>query len=77
MATILKYGKLGQVLFAKHVVVDTIERFLMFCKPVEELWNQMLYWCTICIKVIFRLDTYEIPFVIPNDENCFCYLLQY
>jgi hypothetical protein len=48
---------------------DTIEHFLIMCQPVKEFWKQVINWWTASIKVIFRMDTYEILFGIPNDEQ--------
>jgi predicted Zn-ribbon and HTH transcriptional regulator len=48
---------------------DTIEHYLIYCKPVYEFWSFLLNWWSRTIKVIFRVDTYEILFGIPNDEQ--------
>jgi hypothetical protein len=48
---------------------DTIEHFLVLCQPVREFWRQVINWWTANLKVIFRLETYEILFGIPNDER--------
>ena len=55
--------------------VDTIEHFMIQCKKTHTFWNQILNWWTKCMKVIFRLDTYEILFGIHNDEMMACYHL--
>ena len=49
--------------------IDTIEHFLIHCELVSEFWRQVLNWWTSCIKVILRMDTYEMLFGIPNDEQ--------
>jgi hypothetical protein len=36
---------------------------------VSEFWRQVLNWWKSSIKVIFRVDTYEMLFGIPNDEQ--------
>ena len=49
--------------------VDTIEHFMIQCRKTNIFWNQILNWWENNMKVIFRLDTYEILFGIPNDEK--------
>jgi hypothetical protein len=49
--------------------VDTIEHFMIQCDNVHTFWKEILNWWTESMKVIFRLDTYEILFGIPNDEK--------
>jgi hypothetical protein len=48
---------------------DTIEHFLIQCEPVSEFWTHVLNWWKSSIKVIFRIETYELLFGIPNDEK--------
>ena len=48
--------------------VDTIKHHMIFCQAVKQFWNQVLKWWTNCMKVIFRLDSYEILFRILNKD---------
>ena len=48
---------------------DPIEHFVIFCEDTYKFWNYVLNWWTNNMKVIFRLDIYDILFGIPNDEK--------
>jgi hypothetical protein len=49
--------------------VDTIEHHLILPPETKTFWQQFLNWWQSTMNVIFRLDTYDLLFGVPNEEK--------
>jgi hypothetical protein len=49
--------------------IDTIEHHLIECETTETFWRQVFNWWANSLKVWLQVDTYEVLFGIPNENN--------
>jgi hypothetical protein len=49
--------------------VDSIEHYLLHCENTHIFWRQVFNWGATNLKVWLQVDTYEVLFGIPNENN--------
>jgi hypothetical protein len=49
--------------------IDTIEHYMVACKPVLAFWNCVFNWWKAAIGFLFPVDTYDILFGLANESE--------